>query len=33
MSYEELIELLADDVLFEKLADYVGNACFVPEFG
>jgi hypothetical protein len=34
MSYEALIELLTEDSLFEKLEDYVGNACYIPgEFG
>ncbi len=30
MSYEEILETLSENELFEKLAQYVGQACFDP---
>ena len=34
MSYEEIILMISDNSMFEKLADYVGSACFDPgEYG
>jgi len=30
MSYEEILLLISDNTMFEKLTDYVGNACFDP---
>ena len=34
MSYETILQLICENAMFEKLTDYVGNACFDPgEFG
>jgi len=34
MSYEEILQMVCDNSMFEKLAAYVGNACFDPgEYG
>ena len=30
MSFEDIVQLICEETLFDKLTSYVGNACFDP---